>query len=48
MVKGMEEEGLIRRKRCEEDEGWVLIRVREEGGLLKEKGVDIGERIVGV
>nr|WGD69183.1 organic hydroperoxide resistance transcriptional regulator OhrR [Bacillus subtilis] len=41
MLKRMEQQGLITRKRSEEDERSVLISLTEDGALLKEKAVDI-------
>ncbi|MCM3015798.1 organic hydroperoxide resistance transcriptional regulator OhrR [Bacillus subtilis] len=48
MLKRMEQQGLITRKRSEEDERSVLISLTEDGALLKEKAVDIPETILGL
>lgn len=48
MLKRMEQQGLITRKRSEEDERSVLISLTEDGALLKEKAVDIPGTILGL
>lgn len=48
MLKRMEQQGLITRKRSEEDERSVLISLTEDGELLKEKAADIPETILGL
>ncbi|OUL06948.1 MarR family winged helix-turn-helix transcriptional regulator [Bacillus spizizenii] len=48
MLKRMEQQGLITRKRSEEDERSVLISLTEDGKLLKEKAADIPGKILGL
>ncbi len=48
MLKRMEQQGLITRKRSEEDERSVLISLTEDGELLKEKAADIPGTILGL
>lgn len=48
MLKRMEQQGLITRKRSEEDERSVLISLTENGESLKEKAADIPRTILGL
>ncbi len=48
MLKRMEQQHLIARKRSEEDERSVLISLTEDGESLKEKAADIPETILGL
>lgn len=48
MLKRMEQQGLITRKRSEEDERSVLISLTENGQSLKEKAADIPRTILGL
>lgn len=48
MLKRMEQQGLITRKRSEEDERSVLISLTEDGELIKEKAADIPGKILGL
>lgn len=48
MLKRMEQQGLITRKRSEEDERSVLISLTEDGTLLKEKAADMPRTILGL
>lgn len=48
MLKRMEQQGLITRKRSEEDERSVLISLTEDGELLKEKAANIPGTILGL
>lgn len=45
MLKKMEDEGLLNRSRCAEDERTVLITLTEKGRELKEKAGDIPARV---
>ncbi|PNB37351.1 MarR family transcriptional regulator, partial [Pseudomonas sp. GW456-E7] len=47
-LKRMEQQGLITRKRSEEDERSVLISLTEDGESLKEKAADIPGTILGL
>lgn len=48
MLKRMEQQGLITRKRSEEDERSVLISLTENGQSLKERAADIPRTILGL
>lgn len=48
MLKRMEQQGLITRKRSEEDERSVLISLTENGESLKEQAADIPRTILGL
>ena len=45
MLKKMEEEGLLKRTRCADDERTVLITLTEKGHDLKEKAGDIPAKV---
>ena len=45
MLKKMEDEGLLNRSRCADDERTVLITLTEKGRELKEKAGDIPARV---
>ncbi|MDO4192975.1 MAG: MarR family transcriptional regulator [Erysipelotrichaceae bacterium] len=45
MLKKMEDEGLLKRSRCADDERTVLITLTEKGRELKEKAGDIPARV---
>ena len=45
MLKKMEDEGLLKRSRCADDERTVLITLTEQGRELKEKAGDIPAKV---
>lgn len=45
MLKKMEEEGLLKRVRCPEDERTVIITLTDQGHALKEKAVEIPAKV---
>ena len=47
LLKKMQQEGLVERKRSEEDERVVLITLTEEGRELQEKAKDIPVKVAG-
>ena len=47
LLKKMQQEGLVERKRSEEDERVVVITLTEEGRALQEKAKDIPVKVAG-
>ena len=47
LLKKMQQEGLVERKRSEEDERVVVITLTEEGRALQEKVKDVPVKVVG-
>lgn len=47
LLKKMESKGLLTRKRCEEDERSLLVTLTQAGMALRERALDIPQKIAG-
>lgn len=47
LLKNLEKKGLVKRERSKEDERFLVVSITEEGMALREKAVDIPEKIGG-